>query len=303
MKTLVTGGAGFIGSHIVDLLIEKGFEVVIIDSLIGESKHVNEKAKMYQLDILDPQLEEVFEHEKPDYVFHLAAQIDVKQSMNDPVYDANINIIGTLLLLKICMKYNISKFIYSSSSAVYGTVGMSDSQEDLRVHPISFYGLSKSVSETYLQLFSQIYGLNYTILRYSNVYGDRQSFKSEGGVVPTFIHSLLNNQPPVILGSGLQTRDFIYVKDVAAANIAALSKADRQVLNISNFSSISINELCNELKLLMDKDLDPIYKRERPGDILHSLLNNEKAKQQLEWSPTYSLKEGLIKTIHYYKTT
>lgn len=302
MKVLVTGGAGFIGSHVVDKLIGHGFEVCIVDNLSsGRQENINPLAKLYVSDIIEKKrLSEIFDIEHPDFVVHHAAQIDVQASLRDPVMDAENNIIGTLSLVKCCASYGVKKIIYASSAAVYGNPVYLGLDEEHPVKPISFYGISKHTPEHYLQVFAHLSQVRYTILRYANVYGPRQDPKGEGGVAAIFADKLLSKQSPVIYGDGEQTRDFVYVKDVAAANLAALKLGDNEVFNISCNSQTSVNQLFEMCRDILQSSAKPIYKAPRPGDIVHSYMDNSKAKTRLGWSPEYSLYQGLRDTILYY---
>ncbi|PMQ01790.1 MAG: UDP-glucose 4-epimerase [Dictyoglomus sp. NZ13-RE01] len=302
MKILVTGGAGFIGSHIVDLLVENGYEVVIIDNLsTGKEGFINKKAVFYKKDITDDDLYEIFEKEKPNYVIHQAAQIDVQKSINDPMFDLKVNVLGTVNLLECCRKFNIKKIVYASSAAVYGDPEYLPIDENHKVNPISFYGVSKHTPEHYLDVYSKLYGLKYTILRYANVYGIRQDPKGEGGVISIFIDRMLRGERPIIFGDGNQTRDFVYVKDVAKANLLALERGDNEILNISTGKPTSINELVEIMNKIMNTSLKPIYSDPRKGDIVHSYLDNRKALKVLGWRPEYSLEDGLREAVEYYK--
>ncbi|UZQ83672.1 SDR family oxidoreductase [Thermoanaerobacter sp. RKWS2] len=302
MKVLVTGGAGFIGSNIVDLLIENGHEVVIVDNLsTGKEEFINKKAIFYKKDITDDDLYEIFEKEKPDYVIHQSAQIDVQKSIDNPVFDAKVNILGTVNLLKCCRKSGVKKVIYASSAAVYGNPEYLPIDEVHKINPISYYGISKHTPEHYFEVYRQLYGLKYTILRYANVYGIRQDPKGEGGVISIFIDKMLKGERPIIFGDGKQTRDFVYVKDVAKANLLALERGDNEVVNISTNKPTSINELVEMMNKIMNTSLEPIYTEPRKGDIVHSYLDNKKALDVFGWKPEYSLEEGLKETIEYYK--
>lgn len=305
MKVLVTGGAGFIGSHIVDKLITKGFDVVIVDNLSsGKKENVNLQAKLYQVDITSSSdLEEVFALEKPNYVIHHGAQIDIQKSIVDPVYDANINVLGTINILEKCREHSVDKLVYASSAAVYGNPKDLPVNELHEINPLSFYGVSKFTPELYIKIFSSMYGIKYSILRYANVYGIRQDPKGEGGVVSIFVDKILKNDPPVVFGDGEQTRDFIYVSDVAEANLAALFHGDNETFNISCNQRTSINQLISLMNSLTGQSLSSIYKESRNGDIKHSCLDNKKAVNNLAWAPKYSLEEGLRKTINYYKNS
>lgn len=302
MKALVTGGAGFIGSYIVEQLLKENYDVVIVDNLsTGDKSKVSENVSFYLINIESPQLENVFKKENPDIVIHAAAQINVTTSLQYPVRDGEINILGTINVLKNCQKYNVKKVIYSSSCAVYGDVEDISIKETYPIAPFSFYGISKYVSELYIRLFFSLYGLNYTILRYANVYGPRQSTTGEGGVVSIFFSKFMKNEPPIIYGLGNQTRDFIFVEDVASANIKAITLGDQETLNISCNDKTSISNLYEHISLFFTRHPLPQYQPPRKGDILFSRLDNSKAKNLLNWYPKKTLIEGLIITNQYHQ--
>jgi UDP-glucose 4-epimerase len=301
MKVLVTGGAGFIGSNIVEGLINEGYETVIVDNLSsGKKEFIHPGVQFFSINIVDDDIHSVFEKVRPNAVIHLAAQINVQNSLKKSSHDAEVNILGTLKILELCKKYNC-KLIYSSSAAVYGNPVYLPVDERHPVSPLSNYGISKYTPEMYISLYSQLYNLDYTILRYANVYGIRQEPEGEGGVVSIFIKKMLNNEAPIIYGNGEQTRDFIYVQDVVSANLASLKKEYKGVFNISSNKEISINHLVDEMNSLLDTKLTPIYKKFKSGDIIHSCLDNRLAIKNLDWRPEFSLREGLKKTIEYYK--
>ncbi|WP_273834666.1 NAD-dependent epimerase/dehydratase family protein [Guptibacillus sedimenti] len=298
MKVLVTGGAGFIGSHIVDLLIDEGYQPVVVDNLsTGNLGFLHEKVPFYKENITSSNLEAIFAKERPDIVIHHAAQVDVSQSIQNPYDDAVSNIIGTIQLLDCCIKFKVKKFIYASSCAVYGDAGDLSINEGYPIQPISFYGISKYTPELYIKRFQQLYGLTYTILRYANVYGPRQTPKGEGGVVSIFREQLKDNKQPIIFGDGQQTRDFVYVKDVARANILALKKGQNEIFNIGCNTKTNINDLFKLMNTMTKKQLLPKYKPQRKEDIRFSQLNNNKATQLLGWKPKYDLTSGLEDTI------
>lgn len=301
MKILVTGGAGFIGSHIVDQLIENSYQVVVVDDLsTGKKSNINSSVNFYKVNIIAKELKDIFKKEKIDYVIHQAAQVSVTKSFKDPIQDVKINLIALLNLLNCCVEFNIKKIIVASSAAVYGEPRYLGIDENHPLNPLSPYGISKSIMKKYLALYLDLYGLKYTILRYANVYGPRQSSEGEGGVVAKFCQGFLNNTNPIIWGDGLQTRDFVFVKDVVKANIKALNKGDNQIINISTGQQTSILKLFNLIKEITAINLEPLFKEKRKGDIYHSYLLNDKAQKQLDWQVKWSLKRGLEETIKYY---
>lgn len=303
MKVLVTGGAGFIGSNVVDELIINNHEVCVVDNLLtGKIDNLNNKAVFYKCSITNiDALELIFKIEKPEVVYHFAAQISVQTSLKKPNFDANINIVGTINLLECCRKYKIKKVIYPSSAAVYGNPEYLPIDENHPIEPISFYGISKHTPEHYIKTFCSLYDIKYTIFRYSNVYGTRQDPKGEGGVVSIFIDKFLKNEPPIIFGDGEQIRDFIYVKDIAKANLLALSKGDNEVLNVSTNVPMTVNTLFKIMKKVFNSDVMAAYLEARQGDIFNSYLNNILAREVLGWNVEYDFEDGVRETINYYK--
>ncbi|MDQ0090656.1 UDP-glucose 4-epimerase [Paenibacillus anaericanus] len=300
MKILVTGGAGFIGSHIVDQLVKEGHKTIVIDNLsTGNKDNIPNQVKLYRTDILSLEAEQIFAQEKPDCVIHHAAQIDVSLSLQDPEQDARNNILGTLRLLALCQQHQVRKFIYASSCAVYGETKDCSITEDFAIHPISFYGLSKFTPEVYIRLYCDLYGLSYSIFRYANVYGPRQTSKGESGVISLFARKMIAGDIVHIFGDGQQTRDFVYVKDVANANILALTSGDNQIINIGTDTKTSMNALFQNISYLTHYTKAPEYSPKRAGDISFSRLDASKAKRLLGWQPSYSLQAGLKETIHY----
>lgn len=302
LNIIVTGGAGFIGSNLVDRLIEEGHKVIVIDNLItGKKENVNREAKFYKMDICDEKIRDIFKNEKINVVCHNAAQIDVQKSINNPIFDGDVNILGTINILEACKEANVKKIIYSSTAAAYGEPEYLGIDENHPINPISFYGISKYTPEQYIKIYSKLYNIDYTILRYSNVYGIRQDPKGEGGVIAIFMDKLFKGESPIIFGDGTATRDFIYVEDIVEANIKALHKGSKEVFNIGTGKATSINELFYLMKKIMDIDIEVEYGQERKGDIKHSYFNISKAKEKLGWTPRFELEEGLYKTIEYYK--
>lgn len=302
MKILVTGGAGFIGSNVVDAYIEKGYEVVVVDDLSsGKKENLNKKAKFYKLDICDKALEEVFE-EGIDIVNHHAAQVDVRKSLADPAFDARINIEGSLNILENCRKYKIKKIIFASSGGViYGECGNLPPNEDSPISPLSPYGVSKYAMECYLSAYEKIYGLKYTALRYGNVYGPRQDPYGEAGVVAIFSGKMLNNEEVNIFGDGEQVRDYVYVGDVVKANILCLENGDNEIFNIGTSKATSVNQLFSEMKELTQYSKEAVYKPARAGELMRSSLDVGKAEQKLGWKAEVNLREGLKKTIDFFR--
>ena len=300
MSVLITGGAGFIGSHIVEEFINNNFEVVIVDNFYtGKKENINPKAKFYEVDIRDDSLEKVFKENDIKYVVHQAAQSSVSISMKNPEYDMSVNIQGSLNLLRLSVKYGIKKFIAASTAAVYGYPEYLPVDEKHPVNCLSFYGLSKYTMEKYIQLF----GIDYVIFRYSNVYGPRQDALGEAGVVAIYLDKMTKQLPVEIHGDGKQTRDFIFVSDIAKANLKAVqSDAKNITLNLSNNSNISIIELFNSIKKLTDYKYEPTYIEPRKGDIKDSTLDNNLARELIDWTPEVFLEEGFKETINWYST-
>lgn len=303
MAVLVTGGCGFIGSHIVDKLLEKNCEVVVLDNLsTGCRNNIKvEDIFFYQMDILDPQIEFIFQNHRIQTIIHQAAQASVSHSILFPFTDGDVNIGGTIRLIELARKYCVEKMVFASSSAVYGTPSFLPITPSHPTNPLSPYGLSKLTAEKYLELAFSLYDLPYTILRYGNVYGPRQNASGEGGVIAIFAKALAEGEAPVIYGDGQQTRDFIYVEDVASANLAAIENGAGEVLNVSTGRELSIKELLGYLQSIKQLPRSAVFEKERAGDIKRSLLCNERTKAVLDWEPQTSLEEGLKKTMGYYE--
>lgn len=302
MKIFVTGGAGFIGSNLVDALIELGHQVCIIDNLsTGQKENINQQAKFFELDIQDKKLAEIFESEKPEVVFHLAAQIDVRKSVAEPVEDAKANILGSLNLLENCKKFKIKKIIFSSTGgAIYGDSDIVPTPESAPQLPISPYGIGKLSVEKYLYYYHIVHGLDYTVLRYANVYGPRQNSHGEAGVVAIFCDKLLKNQPPIINGDGKQTRDYVYVADVVSANLAALNSLPGQTYNVGTGIESDVNKVATLIKEGIGSDLDFSYGPAKPGEQKRSCLNYDKIKKELGWLPKTSLAHGIAATTQWF---
>ena len=301
MKILVTGGAGFIGSHIVDEYINNGHEVTIIDNMShGKRGNINAKAKFYNIDVRDKEIKLIFEKEKFDVVCHHAAQISVPDSIENPLLDAEINILGSINILECSRIYGVKKVIYPASAAIFGEPDYLPIDEEHILNMQSGYGVSKHTIEHYLKVYNKLYGINYTILRYSNVYGPRQDATGEGGVVSIFCEKFYKNEAPIVYGDGMQTRDFIFVKDVANINLIALTQLHNDTFNICTNSKISILELIDLFNEITNKKIKPAFEDERFGDIKNSYMSYEKIHNNVNWKPKYSLVEGLKKTINCY---
>ncbi|MDR0822521.1 MAG: SDR family NAD(P)-dependent oxidoreductase [Endomicrobium sp.] len=304
MKVLITGGAGFIGSNIADLLIKEGNKVVIFDNLSsGKKENINAKAKFYKGDIKDKKrVFEVFKKEKPEIIIHNAAQIDVRKSVADPVYDAQINILGSINVLSACVEYKAKKVIFASSGGtIYGECGKIAPDEKAFPNPLSPYGIAKHSVENYIKFFNAIYGLKYTILRYANVYGPRQDPHGEAGVVAIFSNAMLSNGDIKVFGDGKQTRDYVFVGDVAAANLKSLKKGDNEIVNIGTTRLVSVNDLIRIMSKPARYLKKPNILPKRAGELFRSFLNIKKAQKVLGWKPTISIEDGIKKTIEFFK--
>lgn len=303
MRILVTGGAGFIGSNVVDALVKEGYEVAILDNLsTGKKENINPEAKFYNVDLLDREsLEFVFREFKPDVVNHHAAQIDVRKSVKDPAFDASINVIGSINLFELAVKYNVKRIIFSSTGgALYGEPKNLPAKEDTPVEPLSSYGVAKYCAENYLNYFKRLYGIERVILRYANVYGPRQDPLGEAGVIAIFTGKILKDEAPVIYGDGNQTRDYIYVEDVVRANILAL-EGKEGIYNIGTGKETSVNELVNIFSKILGREIKPEYAPPRIGEVGRIALENSKVIKELGFSPQISIEEGIKRTITWYE--
>ena len=305
MKVLLTGGCGFIGSHVQDYYIKEGYDVVVVDNLSsGKREHLNPRSKFYEVDIRNLEaLEEVFFKEKPDIVNHHAAQISVIYSTRNPQEDADINIRGTINLLELSVKYGVKRFLFSSSGgAIYGNPIYLPCDELHPIDPLSPYGISKYAGEMYIRYYHKNFGLDYVILRYGNVYGPRQDPYGEAGVVAIFGMNMLQNKDCYIFGDGNQERDFIYVEDVARANLI-FTKAENlqeREFNIGSGKGTSVNELFKMMKTITGYSREPVYKEPRKGEVYKIYLNADRAKKA-GWFPIVSFQEGIEKTIEHLR--
>ncbi|MBZ1348455.1 MAG: GDP-mannose 4,6-dehydratase [Candidatus Nealsonbacteria bacterium] len=324
MKILITGGAGFIGSHLVDCLIEKGHKVVVIDNLSTGRKEnlhpllLSKKhgatplffkkggGKFYKLDILSPEISRIFKQEKPEVVFHLAAQINVRKSVENPFEDARINILGALNVLENCKKVGVKKIIFTSSGgAIYGDAQITPTPEHSSARCFSPYAVAKLTTEQYLNYYYQVFGLPFTSLRLANVYGPRQDPRGEAGVVAIFIDKLLKKNKPVIFGNGRQTRDFVFVYDVVDSFLRVLNQqnCNNAIYNVGTGIETSINRLWQLVSKKIGKEIKPIFEPSKiNGELKRSCLSYAKIKKELGWKPKYNLEQGLEKTVNYFKS-
>ena len=312
MKTvLVTGGAGFIGSHIVDALITLDFEVSVVDNLsTGRKENINPKANFHCLEIGSPEIIDIFAKRKIDWVIHLAAQIDIRKSLDDPKYDAQVNVLGLLNVLELCRRYEIKGVIFASSGgAIYGEPNVLPVTEPTAKSPLSPYGVSKLTCEYYLYYYLRVYGLPYVTLRYGNVYGPRQGCAGEAGVISIFTSKMLSGETATIFGDGEQLRDYVFVEDAAMANILALRRLeclplansiDDRAYNIATGTGTSVNDLFAQLKKITGFTGKANYTSERKGELKNIFLDIHKAEKGLSWKPATSLSAGLKKTADYW---
>ncbi|MDO4203968.1 MAG: NAD-dependent epimerase/dehydratase family protein [Selenomonadaceae bacterium] len=304
MKILVTGGAGFIGSHLLPVLLKQGHEVTVADNLTtGFQEYVPDGVRTEVLDVRSEALTELMQQERFEAVVHLAAQTQVDVSMQEPQLDADENVMGTINVLEASRKSGVKRIVIASSAAVYGDTEESDLplQESLNPKPMSFYGLSKQIGESYLSMYQQAFGLDFVVLRFANVYGERQGNGGEGGVISIFAKAAAKGRDLNIYGDGEQTRDFVYAGDIARGISAALLTGEvNTVYNLATATEISVNSLITNLKELSGKQLTVHYLPSREGDIRRSCLSNAKARQGLGWQPEVDIHEGLRRTYDYF---
>lgn len=305
-KVVVTGGAGFIGSNLVQAYKSNGFEVIVVDNLTtGNLENIPNDIKFYEMDIRNPQFIEIILKEQPDIINHHAAQIDVQFSIQNPIEDASINILGTINVLESLRQLKEMKncnLIYASSAAAYGNPSYLGVDENHSTNPISFYGSSKLSPEMYIKIFHDLYTIPYSIFRYANVYGIGQDPKGEGGVISILVDRIVNDSLFTLYGDGEQTRDFIFVQDIVNANLLASEHPINDTCNISTNIPTTLHELIKVAEEVIDRKIEIEYEEERPGDIKYSYLTCQKAKELLSWTPKYTLYEGLNETINYYNS-
>lgn len=303
MRVLVTGGAGFIGSHLVDALLDAGHETITIDNLAtGDRKNLRPEVRFYEADIRDAEaVNALFEHERPEVLIHQAAQLDVRRSVADPGYDADVNIVGTLRLLQAGLEHGLRKVLFASSGgAIYGDTEVIPTPETNPTAPISPYGVSKLSIEHYLHYYHEIHGLPYVALRYANVYGPRQNPHGEAGVISIFAERLLRGEAATIYGDGENTRDYVFVGDVVAANLGALASDKIGAYNVGTGIETTVNTIFQRINELTEAGAEERHGEAKAGEQRRSCLNWELARQDLGWTPKVSLDEGLARTVEFF---
>lgn len=303
MKVLVTGGAGFIGSHLVDRLLQEGHEVAVVDNLTtGKRKNVNRGARFYKRDVRGSWLDGVFRRERPSAVFHLAAQMDVRRSVEDPKYDADVNILGLLNVMQLACQYGVRKVIFASSGgAIYGDQEIFPAPESHATRPLSPYGISKLAGEYYLTYYQRLAGVQTVALRYANVYGPRQDPEGEAGVVAIFAQKMLRGEQAVVNGNGRQTRDFVFVEDVVEANLAILGKDVQGPYNVGTGVETTINELFKIVAELAKRGVKEVHGPAKKGEQIRSVIDATKLRHELSWEPRVPIAEGLRRTVEYFR--
>lgn len=301
-KILVTGGAGFIGSTLVDRLLADGHLVAVVDNLSsGKRDYLNPQATFYEVDICAPELEAVFAKEKPEFVYHLAAQIDVRLSVDDPVFDNQVNAVGALRVLENCRRHEVKKIVFvSTGGAIYGEAEEIPTPESAPTYPLSPYGIHKLTTEKYCKFYQEVYGLDYTILRFANIYGPRQYKGGEAGVVSIFIDRAVAGEPCVINGDGLQTRDYVYIDDVVNALVSAKDANYQGEINIGRAQEVSVLDIVAAIKAA-GVDFNPEHGPAKPGEQRRSVLAYTLAQKVLNWEPRIGLEEGVYRTLAWTK--
>lgn len=301
MRILITGGAGFIGSHVAQQCLEAGHEIAILDDLsTGKRSNIPEGTPLYESDIRSPELKSILDDFKPEVISHHAAQMSVRVSIQEPRRDASINVEGAVNLLEAAYAAGVRKVIYASTGgALYGEPRYLPCDEEHPIVPLSHYGISKHTVEHYLELYAQLYGLDYTVLRYPNVYGPRQDPEGEAGVVAIFTGQMLQGNPITIYGDGLQERDFVYVGDVARSNLLALDRGSRAIVNLGSNAGTSVYEIFSELAAIIGYDLEPAYAPARLGEVYRIFLTGDRASAELGWTPQVELDDGMRRTVEW----
>lgn len=304
MRVLVTGGAGFIGSHVLDACLAAGHHVAVVDNLsTGRRAHLNPGARFYEIDVRDPQLDGLFAAEKPEVVSHQAARVNVREAFEQPLGYADVNVLGSLNVLECCRRHDTRKVVYASTCGVYGDPQDLPITEEHPVNPLDPYAASKHHVEHYLALYAANFDLAFTVLRYANIYGPRQDPYGEGGVVAIFARRMVDGEQPVINGSGDQERDFVYVADVARANLRALDRGDGGTYNLGWGVGTTINQLYADLAARAGYAAPPVHGPARVGEIFRSVLDGGRARSELDWQPLVQLDAGLAETVAYFRQT
>jgi UDP-glucose 4-epimerase len=304
MRVLVTGGAGFIGSHVVDAFVAAGHEVSVLDDLsTGRRENLNPRARFYQLDVQAAAVADVFRQERPEAMCHHAAQMDVRRSVADPVFDARVNLVGLLNLMEHGRQNGLRRVLFASTGgAIYGEQETFPAPETHKLEPVSPYGVAKLASERYLFFYSVAYGISYTALRYANVYGPRQNPHGEAGVVAIFAEKLLRGEQPIINGDGKQTRDYIHVADVVRANLAALTSDFVGALNLGTGVETDVNTLFRHLRTLCESAASEQHGPAKPGEQQRSVIDSTLGRRVLGWQPQLGLEEGLRQTVAFFRS-
>jgi UDP-glucose 4-epimerase len=302
VRILVTGGAGFIGSHVAEAYRDAGHRVAVVDAILGEDR-TPQGCALHRVDIRSPQLADVFAEERPDVVSHHAAQANVRRSLADPVGDADTNVLGTLRVLEQAVRHRVKQVIFSSTAgALYGEPTVLPVAEDHPILPTSPYGLHKYLGEQYLAYFRRVHGVNTTVLRYGNVYGPRQDPSTEAGVIAIFAAAFLAGRRPSIFGDGTQVRDYVYVGDVADANLRALGREVSEPVHIGTGAGTTVNELATHLRRLTGAAVLPEHVPPIPGEVYRIVLDATRAGRILGWRPRVPLEEGLLRTVEWFRT-
>lgn len=302
-KALVTGGAGFIGSNLVDRLIENGYEVLVVDNLFtGFLENIHRDAEFEEVDIASEELLRVLEHWKPNLVFHLAAQANVRLSLEEPLFDTRVNAQGTLNILEACRLNDVEKIIFSSTGgAIYGEPESIPCMEDHPCLPLCLYGANKLVAEQYINVYKVSFGLNYTILRFANIYGPRQNPHGEAGVVAIFTELMLKDKQPVIFGDGTKTRDYVHVNDTVDALMMSIDHGDGEIFNIGLGKQTTDQQVFDVVAEACGYEGPPKYDEVRPGEVIHIALDSSKIRNELGWKPKYDFTSGVAQTVPFYR--
>lgn len=303
MKILVTGGAGFIASHVVDAFVESGHEVAVIDDLsTGYRENLSPKARFYEMDIRSTEVEAIFAEERPEIVNHHAAQMDVRRAAREPLFDASVNVLGALNILENARRFGAWKLVFASTGgAIYGESSGLPVDESHPIEPLSPYGLTKFTFERYLALYRRLYGLSYTVLRYPNVYGPRQDPLGEAGVVAIFVGQLLRGETPTLFGDGTKTRDYLHVSDIVEANRLVLREEHGEVFNLGWGEEVSDRTVFETVSRAVGVEVEPIMSSVRPGEVQRICLDSTRIRERLGWNPRVRLEEGVMDVVRYHR--